>query len=97
MKKHHLVKAGLVLAAAMVIMTGCGKEEKAAATTAAGTSAATTETTAYVEKSAEELVDEASIKLGEYNGLEISMKKEEITEDYVQNELKYLDDDIHSL
>lgn len=90
MKKHHLVKAGLVLAAAMVIMTGCGKEEKAAATTAAGTSAATTETTAYVAKSAEELVDEASIKLGEYKGLEISMKKEEITEDYVQNELKYL-------
>lgn len=82
MKKHNIVKAGLALAAAMVVMTGCGKDAK-------------TETTAATEtvretKSAEELTDEASIKLGEYKGLPITVTKAEVTEEDIDAELAYL-------
>lgn len=82
MKKRNLIKAGLALAAAMVVMTGCGKDAK-------------TETTAATEavretKSAEELTDEASIKLGEYKGLPITVTKAEVTEEDIDAELAYL-------
>lgn len=85
MKKRDLVKAGLALAAAMVVVTGCGSEKEATATTAA-----VEETTARETKSAEELVDEASIKLGDYKGLVRTVEKVEITDDYVASELEYL-------
>ena len=83
MKKSNIVKAGLALAAAMVVMTGCGSKENAAATTAAA------ETVAHETKSAEELTDEASIKLGEYKGLTRTVAKSEVTEDMIQEELEY--------
>lgn len=83
MKKSNIVKAGLALAAAMVVMTGCGSEEKAATTAAAETIAV------YETKSAEELTDEAVLKLGEYKGLARTIEKEEITEDAIQAELEY--------
>ena len=85
MKKRDLVKTGLALAAAMVVVTGCGSEKEAAATTAA-----VEETAAKETKSAEELVDEASIKLGDYKGLVRTIEKVEITDEYVANELEYL-------
>ena len=87
MKKNMIIKTGLALAAVMVVMTGCGNKENAEA---AATTAAKEETTAFETKSAEELVDEASIKLGEYKGLTRTIEKTEITEEYVQNELEYL-------
>ena len=80
MKKNGLIKAGLILAAAMVVMTGCGKGK---------TETAAVETTVKETKSAEELVDEASIKLGEYKGLPISIAKAEVSEDQIAEELEY--------
>ena len=82
MKKSMIVKTGLALAAAMVVMTGCGSEEKTE-------TAAATETVAYETKSAEELTDEASLKLGEYKGLTRTIEKAEITEEMIQEELEY--------
>ena len=79
MKKNRIVKAALVLAAAMVFMTGCGNSKKAETTV---------ETTAA--KSAEELVDEASIKIGQYKGLSISREKAEVTDAEIEAELNYL-------
>ncbi len=87
MKKYNLAKAGLAMAAAMVVMTGCGGKDTAA--TAAATTAAE-ETTAFETKSAEELVDEAKIVLGEYKELPRTITKVEITEDYLMRELVYL-------
>ncbi len=89
MKKHSLVKAGLAMAAAVVVMTGCGNGETATKA-AAETTAAAEETTAFETKSAEELVDEAKIVLGEYKGLARTITKTEITESYIENELAYL-------
>ena len=89
MKKHNLVKSGLAMAAAVIVMTGCGNGE-AATTAAADTTAAAEETTAYETKSAEELVDEAKIVLGDYSGLTRTVVKSEITESSVQSELEYL-------
>ena len=89
MKKHNLVKAGLAMAAAMVVMTGCGNSENAT-NAAAGTTAAAEEETAYETKSAEELVDEAKIVLGDYKGLVRTIEKTEITADYLERELTYL-------
>lgn len=92
MKKRNLVKTGLALAAAMVVMTGCGNntaETTAAETTAAETTAAE-ETTARETKSAEELEDEASISLAEYKGLARTIEKKEITDADVEAELEYL-------
>jgi len=89
MKKSNLAKIGLAMAAAIVVVTGCGKSETAATEATAATTAAE-ETTAYETKSAEELVDEAKIVLGDYNGLARTIVKTEITESYVQGELEYL-------
>lgn len=89
MKKNSLVKAGLAMAAAVVVMTGCGNSETATKAETATAAAAET-TTAFETKSAEELVDEAKIVLGEYTGLTRTITKTEITEDYLQRELEYL-------
>ncbi|MBQ7797055.1 MAG: trigger factor [Lachnospiraceae bacterium] len=89
MRKKNVLKTGLAVAAAVVVMAGCGNstdETTAAATTAA----AVEETTARETKSAEELVDEASIKLADYKGLTRTIAKVEITDDYVESELAYL-------
>ncbi len=105
MKKRELLKASLAVAAAMVVMTGCGNSDTAATTAgAAETTVASEETTVaseettggseetsdYEPKSAEELVDEAKIVLGDYKELPRTITKTEITEDTVANELAYL-------
>lgn len=89
MKKRNLAKTALAVAAAMVMMTGCGNGDTAA-TTAGETTVAAEETTAFETKSAEELVDEAKVVLGEYKGLTRTVTKTEITEDYLASELVYL-------
>ena len=86
MKKNNIVKAGLALAAAMVVISGCGSSENAASTEA---TTAAEETTAYETKSAEELVDAASLNLGAYQGLTRTIEKAEITEDMIQEQLEY--------
>lgn len=86
MIKRNLIKAGLVIATAVMMMTGCkGKEEDNG--TAAGTeaSAAVSET-----KSQEELTDEASIELGNYKGLSLTAVKTEVTDEAMENELNAL-------
>lgn len=83
MKK--ILKAGLCAAAAAVIVTGCGhggEKETTAAQTATEAAAET--------KSQEELTDEASITVGNYTGLGLSVKKEEVTEEMIDNELEAL-------
>ena len=87
MKKNSLVKVGIAMAAAVVVMTGCGNNT---ATETAATTAAATEAAAYETKSAEELTDEAKIVLGDYTNLTRTIVKTEITESYVQSELEYL-------
>lgn len=89
MTKKNMMKTGLAVAAAMVVMTGCGNSSTSE-TTATETTVAAEETTAYETKSAEELADEAKIVLGEYKGLERTGKKTEITDDYLMSELEYL-------
>lgn len=88
MKKRNLVKTGLALAAAMVVMTGCGSSTTE--TTETTTETAAEETTARETKSAEELEDEASITLAEYKGLARTIEKKEITDADVEAELEYL-------
>ena len=90
MRKSVFVKTGLALAAAMVVMTGCGNKETTATTAAGAETTATEETTAFETKSAEELVDEARLKLGEYKGLTRTIEKVVITDEYIEEELKYL-------
>lgn len=83
MIKRKLIKASLILAAAVMMMTGCkGKEETE---TTAATEAATEET-----KSEEELTDEASIEIGNYKGLSLTAVKEEVTDAKLEDELKRL-------
>lgn len=86
MTRKNMIRTGLAVAAAMMVVTGCGngstKETTAAETTAAET---VTET-----KSAEELVDEASIKLGEYKGLTLTAKRATITDEDVEERMSYL-------
>lgn len=82
MTRKNLIRTGLAIAAAMVVMTGCGNKNTTE-TSAAETSAAQT-------KSAEELADEASIKLGEYKGLTLTAEKEKVTDEAVEERMGYL-------
>ena len=72
------MKTGLAVAAAMVVMTGCGNSDTKATTAAGTTSAAANE--AAVNK----LNDEAVLELGEYKGLLHTVEKEEITDGKVE-------------
>ena len=87
MTRKNMMKTGLAVAAAVVVMAGCGNNS-ASETTAAATAAE--ETTAYETKSAEELVDEAKIVLGEYKGLTRTIEKTEVTDERLAEELEYL-------
>ena len=84
MTRKNMMKTGLAVAAAVVVMAGCGNNS-ASETTAAATAAE--ETTAYETKSAEELVDEAKIVLGEYKGLTRTIEKTEVTDERLAEEL----------
>lgn len=74
MTRYNMVKAGLAIAAAVVVMTGCGNNtatETTAAATVAETTAAQTET-------------EGSLVLGEYKGLTHTKVKDEVTSGEVE-------------
>lgn len=95
-----MLKAGLAVAAAMAVMTGCGSEtanettavETTAAAEAAGetTAAAAEEIEIPETKSVEEQQDEAEIVLGDYSELTRSIEKVLITDDYLAREMEYL-------
>lgn len=74
MTRKKMIKAGLAMAAAMVVMTGCGNHTAAesAEATAAATEAVT-ETTVSQNETEESLV------LGEYKGLTHTKVKDEVT------------------
>lgn len=82
MIKRKLIKASLVVAAAVMMLTGC-KGSDSNETTAA----ATAETATVSE---EELSDEASITIGSYKGLTLTAVKEEVTDEMVEDELNRL-------
>ena len=82
--KKNLMKAGLAVAAAVVMLSGCGDNTTAQKNETAATSAQ------EVNKKQDKLTDEASVKLGEYKGLTFTTVKDEVTEDEV-------DEKIHSL
>lgn len=81
--KKNLMKTGLAVAAAMVVMTGCGDSNTAgtASTTAA-------EQTAAVADS--KLTDEAFLELGEYKGLTHTKVREEVTDGGVEAQIHSL-------
>ena len=75
-----MLKAGLAMAAAMVVMTGCGN--KAATETTAATTAAVVEETTAVQTGAE-----ASLVLGEYKGLTHTKVVDEVTDGEVEAQI----------
>ena len=89
MTKRKLMKTGLAIAAAMVVMTGCGNNAAATATTAATTVAAV-ETEAVLSGTESRLTDEASLKLGEYKGLTHTKVKAEVTSGEVEAKIHAL-------
>ena len=88
MTKRKLMKTGLAIAAAMVVMTGCGNN--AATATTAATTAAAVETEAVLSGTESRLTDEASLKLGEYKGLTHTKVKAEVTSGEVEAKIHAL-------
>ncbi|MBQ2022767.1 MAG: trigger factor [Lachnospiraceae bacterium] len=80
MTRKNMLKAGLAMAAAMVVMTGCGN--KAATETTAATTAAVVEETTAVQTGAE-----ASLVLGEYKGLTHTKVVDEVTDGEVEAQI----------
>lgn len=78
--KKTFMKAGLIVATAAMMMTGCGDAKEEAA--------AVTET--VKETDAADLEDEASIVLGDYSNLTLTVKKTEVTDASVENRIKNL-------
>ncbi len=79
--KKNLMKTGLAVAAAMVVMTGCGNNGTAAATATTAASGNTAQTEAAAN---EKLIDEASVKLGDYKGLSHTKVRDEVTDGEVE-------------
>lgn len=79
--KKNLMKTGLAVAAAMVVMTGCG-DNGAAKTTEAATAA--TNAAVQNETAASRLTDEAALSLGEYKGLTHTKERDEVTDGEVE-------------
>ena len=82
MTKRNMMKAGIAMAAAMVLMTGCGNNT-ATETTAATTAAAVETTVAQAET-------ESSLVLGEYKGLTHTKVRDEVTSGEVEAQLHAL-------
>ena len=80
--KKTFMKAGLIVATAAMMMTGCGNEAKEETTAAAAEAAKETD--------AADLEDEASIVLGDYSNLTLTVKKTEVTDDSVEKKIKNL-------
>lgn len=90
MTKKNLIKAGLAVAAAAMVVTGCKKGSTDQETTTAAEAAADGTAAAAETKSQEELTDEASIQIGNYKGLELTARKEDVTDAQMEEELKRL-------
>ena len=88
MKK--IIKAGLCVAAAAVIVTGCGNKSQNTESSSASEEQAAAATVETETKSEEELHDEESVTLGDYKNLTYSAKVEEVTDEQVQTRLKEL-------
>lgn len=81
MTRKNMMKTGLAVAAAMVVMTGCGNSSTTE------TTVAQTETTQAVSAENSKLTDDASLKLGEYKGLTHTVVKDEVTDGEVEAHL----------
>ena len=88
MKK--IIKAGLCVAAAAVIVTGCGNKSQNTESSSASEEQSAAATVETETKSEEELHDEESVTLGDYKSLTYSAKVEEVTDEQVQTRLKEL-------
>lgn len=76
------------MAAAVMVMTGCGNSSGNSESTAQET-----ETAAAAEESTrseEELTDEASIAIGTYKGLDLTMTKTEVTDEEIASQINYI-------
>lgn len=80
--KKILMKTGLAVAAAMMVMTGCGNNSTTETTTAKQDAAAATE--AQKEADDSKLTDEAVLKMGEYKGLSHTKERDEVTDGEVE-------------
>lgn len=78
--KKNLMKTGLAIAAAMVVMTGCGNNNTAATTEIAKETTVAAQNDAADSKAA----DEAALKLGEYKGLSHTKVRDEVTDGEVE-------------
>lgn len=88
MKK--IIKAGICVAAAAVIATGCGNKNQNTESSSAAVEETVSATTETETKSEEELHDEESVTLGDYKNLTFSAKEEEVTDAQVETRLKEL-------
>ncbi len=86
MIKKNFIKAGLAVAAAAMVMTGCkkgGTDQDTATVAESSTAAAET-------GSQEKLTDNAGIQLGNYKGLKLTARVEDVTDAQMEEELKRL-------
>ena len=88
MKK--IIKAGICVAVAAVIATGCGNKNQNTESSSAAVEETVSATTETETKSEEELHDEESVTLGDYKNLTFSAKEEEVTDAQVETRLKEL-------
>ena len=88
MKK--IIKAGICVAAAAVIATGCGNKNQNTESSSAAVEETVSATTETETKSEEELHDEEGVTLGDYKNLTFSAKEEEVTDAQVETRLKEL-------
>ncbi len=77
------MKTGLAVAAAVLVMAGCGNSSSEGSTTTAAVNAQTETTVA--EASVQEA--KGSVELGEYKGLTLTVKKKEVTSGQVEAQL----------
>ena len=88
MKK--IIKAGICVAVAAVIATGCGNKNQNTESSSAAVEETVSATTETETKSEEELHDEESVTLGDYKNLTFSAKEEEVTDAKIETRLKEL-------
>ena len=84
------IKAGICVAVAAVIATGCGNKNQNTESSSAAVEETVSATTETETKSEEELHDEESVTLGDYKNLTFSAKEEEVTDAKIETRLKEL-------
>ena len=80
MGKRNLIKTGLAVAAAVVMMTGCGDSS----------TTEPTETTTAALAETEAAADGAVAELGEYKGLTLTVKRDEVEDSEVEEQIQSL-------